>query len=185
MGWTGANPVTVGNPTKKSDYDKAFDNTLYVSTNVIPAGTKSWFYQNVAPVGWTIDATPADAVLAVKGGSNAYNVNGGTQAGTWTQPNHSHTAGSLAGASHTHNLPIGRKTDDYLVHGFAVDEYDSGASLAVSYTDTLTVSGCTIYRYKSQGATVGISGSTENSATPNTYRPLAQVGIICTKDAYA
>ena len=66
----------------------------------IPAGTKMWFYQNTAPMGWVIDSTPADAILAVKGGSAAYNVNGGMAAGTWTHPTHTHT-----GPLHTHTGP--------------------------------------------------------------------------------
>ena len=73
----------------------------------IPAGTKMWFYQNTAPTGWVIDSTPADAILAVKGGSAAYNVNGGMAAGTWTHPTHTHT-GPLhthTGPSHTHTGP--------------------------------------------------------------------------------
>ena len=30
MAWTGTNPSTIGNPTKKSDYDKMWDNLLYL-----------------------------------------------------------------------------------------------------------------------------------------------------------
>jgi len=66
-----------------------------------------WFYQNTAPTGWVIDSTPADAILAVKGGSAAYNVNGGMAAGTWTHPTHTHTGPSHThtGPSHTHTGP--------------------------------------------------------------------------------
>jgi len=73
----------------------------------IPVGTKMWFYQNTAPTGWVIDSTPADAILAVKGGSAAYNVNGGMAAGTWTHPTHTHTGPSHThtGPSHTHTGP--------------------------------------------------------------------------------
>jgi len=66
----------------------------------LPTATKVWFWQNTAPTGWTIDVTAAaDAVLAVKAGSGTYAVAGGSQAGTWTQPNHTHTGGS-----HTHTV---------------------------------------------------------------------------------
>ena len=37
-----------------------------------PTGTKAWFFQNTAPIGWTIDATVTDDLLAVKGGTQAY-----------------------------------------------------------------------------------------------------------------
>lgn len=40
-----------------------------VATDEIPAGTKMWFYANSAPTGWTIDSTPSDELLAIKGGS--------------------------------------------------------------------------------------------------------------------
>jgi hypothetical protein len=76
------------------DHYNAFDNQLYA-----PSGTKMVFYQNTAPSGWTIDGAIADAIIAIKGGSNAYNAAGGTLAGTWTQPNHTHT-----GPSHTHTM---------------------------------------------------------------------------------
>jgi len=32
MAWTSSNPVTIGNPTKKSDYDKLWDNAQYLKT---------------------------------------------------------------------------------------------------------------------------------------------------------
>lgn len=67
----------------------------------LPTATKVWFWMNVAPTGWTIDATAAtDAVLAVKAGSGTYAVAGGSQAGTWTQPDHLHTQ-----PTHTHTQP--------------------------------------------------------------------------------
>lgn len=154
------------------------DTTLaIVGTPVIPAGTKAWFYQNVAPTGWVLDETPADALLSVKGGANAYNTTGGTQAGTWTQPNHTHGAGSLSGSSHTHDVTIptdgwsGGTTDgqaDQLET--CIPGVDGGSNIAASRTFT-----------SGAASTGAISGSTDNGATAATWRPLAQVGIICTK----
>ncbi|MHC4757102.1 MAG: hypothetical protein ACYTE8_00435 [Planctomycetota bacterium] len=69
------------------------------NTLTAPAGTKMIFYQDTAPTGWTIDSDPADHLLAIKGGAQAYNANGGTKAGTWDQANHTHT-----GPSHTHTM---------------------------------------------------------------------------------
>jgi len=97
--------------------------------------TKAWFYVDTAPTGWTIDNTPADALLAVKGGSAAYNAEGGTQQGTWTQPNH------------THSIP----------GGSGIQEQSS------------------LYRLTAL--------TTGGGATENTWRPLAQVGIIAVLDA--
>lgn len=49
------------------------------------ASLKLWMYRNDTDEGWTLDASaPTDRVLSLKGGSNAYNVNGGTTAGNWT-----------------------------------------------------------------------------------------------------
>jgi hypothetical protein len=74
-------------------------------------GTKIFFYQNTAPTGWTIDATAADGLLAVKGGSAAYNISGGAQAGTWTQPTHTHTQ-----PTHTHTQPTHTHTQPTHTH---------------------------------------------------------------------
>jgi len=182
----------------------------------IPAGTKMWFYQNTAPTGWVIDSTPADAILAVKGGSAAYNVNGGMAAGTWTQPNHTHTGPSHTHTvpSHTHTVPshthttgdctlaltqipphdhtYGRK-----MYGVAAEMYGSGGA---GHNDgpirtTSQSGGGQPHNHGATGASgtnnTGASGTgdtgaagtgaTSASSTANTWRPLAQVGIICTK----
>lgn len=63
------------------------------------SNTITWFYLNVAPPGWKVLSTGADTVLGISGGAQAYNVNGGTAGGTWTQPNHTHWS-----ADHTHQF---------------------------------------------------------------------------------
>jgi hypothetical protein len=161
--------------------------------------TKAWFYQDAAPTGWTIDATPADALLAVKGGANAYNASGGTQQGTWTQTNHTHTTGDFtltatyipahdhgSGGAHEHVLsawqgPAGMTYDTCLYTFDAI--FGTGASNSETWTDA------TYQKAKSGGAHTHTSvgsgtahnhGNTGDSATANTWRPLAQLGIICT-----
>ena len=96
----------------------------------IPAGTKMWFYQNTAPTGWVIDSTPADAILAVKGGSAAYNVNGGMAAGTWTHPTHTHT-----GPSHTHTGPSHTHTGPSHAHSILTHTHTFSAG---AHTHTFT-----------------------------------------------
>jgi len=78
----------------------------WVSVSDIPAGTKMYFYQNTAPVGWTIDNAITDGLLAIKGGAAAYNANGGTAQGTWSPTGHTHTGPSHThtGPSHTHTM---------------------------------------------------------------------------------
>jgi len=175
------------------------DLSVPANANFIPAGTKMYFYQNTAPTGWTIDETPADAVLAVKGGSNAYNVDGGNQAGTWTQPNHTHT-----GPSHTHTGPShNHKWYDENAKSSSDTTYDSSGS-GVLFSDSGAKDGAAtaidvggdhsihiegdeeMYAYTNNAGTGATgaagTGATGGSATANTYRPLAQVGIIATKD---
>lgn len=79
------------------------------------SNTIAWFYLNAAPPGWKVLATGADMVLAVAGGSQAYNVLGGNpdSVATWargdctltTDEIPAHTHGSAG--NHTHNVAIG------------------------------------------------------------------------------
>lgn len=72
------------------------------------SNTIAWFYLNTAPPGWKVTATGAGKLLAVAGGALAYNVNGGTDAGTWTQPDHTHTvSGNTGAASVTNAAEVG------------------------------------------------------------------------------
>lgn len=135
----------------------------------LPTATKVWFWMNVAPTGWTIDATAAtDAVLAVKAGSGTYAVAGGSQAGTWTQPNHLHTT-----ADHTLSL------NEIPSHRHSVAQFGLGlyglTSGSWNYINSMT-------GYEGGGQPHN-HGNTGNSATANTWRPVANVGIICSRDA--
>jgi hypothetical protein len=51
-----------------------------------------WVYKNTAMSGWAVKADVTDVVLAVKGGSEDYDVDGGNVAGSWT-------LGGLSGSS--------------------------------------------------------------------------------------
>jgi len=72
-----------------------------------PTGTKMFFYQDTAPSGWTLDAGPADSLLAIKGGAQVYDDTGGQVLGSWTPTTHTHTGPSHShtGPSHTHTGP--------------------------------------------------------------------------------
>lgn len=131
------------------------------------SGTRCWFGNDTAPTGWTIDASAADALLAVKGGSNDYNIAGGTKAGTWTQPGHLHTT-----ANHTltvAEMPSHRHSSV----GWAMISGYSGSGVGNTY-DTYT-------GYEGGGQAHN-HGDTTSSALPPTYRPLANVGIVAIKD---
>lgn len=128
-----------------------------VMNGTIPSGTKMWFYQDTAPVGWTLDSTPADALLAVKGGSAAYDTTGGTQAGTWTPTGHTHGAGTF-GVSGTTSAGSS---------GYGSGAYNLYSMQLYPHTHTFSAS---------------VTGTSASGNEAATYRPLAQVGIICTKD---
>ena len=132
--------------------------------NLAAAGNKLYFYSNTAPTGWTIDAAVADVVLAVKGGSNDYNVSGGqTDQGSWTQP--SHTLLSTEIPIHAHLMGSNDST--------AGDSSTPGLKEFIRNHGDGNGANCT-------SSTTGGGGSHNHGTT---YRPLAAVGIIAEKDA--
>ena len=121
----------------------------------VPVGTKMYFYQDTAPTGWTYDSAVVDRVLSVKGGAQAYNANGGTEAGTWTQPGHTLTTDEMPAHTHDYTPPT-------------YEGRDNGSYTTARASTVVTAS-----------APAG-GGSSHNHGT--TYRPYAAIGIIATKD---
>jgi hypothetical protein len=74
------------NTTKKNLQIRNQANNAWLAVMYSDNLQKIWVYRNTAPDGWAIDSAVVDVVLALKGGAQAYNCNGGTLAGTWTQP---------------------------------------------------------------------------------------------------
>ena len=128
-----------------------------VDTPLQQSGDKLWYWQNVCPTGWTIDATAADSVIAVKGGSAAYNVTGGTIAATstWTSPGHILTEAEIP--SHRHSV------NPYAGTGGA---YSVNAAVL----------------YIAGGSFTGYTGGGGSHNHGSTWRPKGAAGIICTKD---
>ncbi len=119
----------------------------------VSATTKLYHYANTALTGWTIEAV-TDAVLAVKGGSQAYNVTGGQQGGTWTQPSHALTTNEIP--EHTHGGVVGSS---------------GGQNIGSAAAPAVTIAG-----------TSSVNSTTESAHTHGTtYRPYACVGIIMKK----
>jgi hypothetical protein len=121
--------------------------------HTIPAGARIWFYENVAPSGYTIVAGPSDELLAVKGGSTY--TTGGAAAGTWTQPGHALTTSEIPPHSHATNA-----TQD-IKRGSGSSNW--GFSSSNSQTGTTLTSG----------------GAAAAHSHGSTWRPKARVGIIC------
>ncbi len=135
-----------------------------------PAGTKCIFYQDTAPIGWTIANTLDDKLLIITKGSVAGGEPGGGihSAGTWTIPTaHTHT---IPTTSHTHTIP----RDGW---GSAESGYLAGRLIVTGGSGT----------YSSQNDNVSsATGGTDitGSGLPNitTWRPAAYCAIIATKD---
>lgn len=80
------------------------DDTAWHKVLTATASQKIPVYRNDTDEGWLIDATSAtDRVIALKGGSGAYNANGGSNAGTAWSSLASHTHSMSHTHSHNHD----------------------------------------------------------------------------------
>lgn len=131
--------------------------------------SKMWFYSNSAEDGWIIDSTaPTDCVLALKGGAQAYNVSGGNEAGTWTQPNHilteaqipAHDHGEVGAHSHSFRYILGSGSFGY---GYVDADVSIQSKIAVATAGAHTHTG-------------GGGGGAHNHG--DTYRLKAAVGTL-------
>ena len=186
-GGTTSRTLTVDETKKLSDKANATD--VAALTSAVALIDKIWTYQNTAPTGWNILAGTTDGLLACKGGSNAYNANGGTRGGTWTQPNHTHTGPShmhtggshaltiaeLAAHKHTISNDLGAGADDVIGGGLYGFFGGDGAGTVGKATCANAGSG-TAHSHGATGAEG--TGATGEKATAITYRPLANLGII-------
>ncbi len=137
----------------RNQADSAWLGIMYGSTS-----TKIWIYTNTAGDGWVIDSGVTDKVLALKGGSNAYNRTGGGTAGTWTVANHTHTLTTTTDGDHVHQIR------NHIGAGTKEQVYDSGGNLVdMSRGTTQEPDSPTA---KAFGVEIGISwNSGENSET--------------------
>ena len=69
--------------------------TLNAAVPYIPDTHAVFFYANTPPTGWTLVGSTTDCLLALKGGSSAYNVTGGQVVGTWVGPGYSLTISDI------------------------------------------------------------------------------------------
>ena len=190
MAWTAVNPTTVGNATKETHYDTVWDNGdfLYAWVNA----RSIFIFEAAAPTGWTIIAGCSDSLLAVKGGAGSYNVAGGTKlaaGSTWTQPNHTHTDGAHTHATASHALTEAEMPSHH--HHFSPSVVSAGGGsyagvgAATAFGTNNVTSGPsgtngTAHSHGNTGS-AGDGGQTGNGATANTWRPLANIGILIAK----
>jgi hypothetical protein len=165
------------NSSAKFDSTTVFSDGTYtytIPTNGVAGNAKfmigdsnsiAWFYLNTAPPGWKALATGADMVLAISGGTDAYNVNGGNpdSEATWTQSNYTLLAADIPG--HTHAA------------GTLVGNYGTGSGgtlelvATASYGNQSTVSGSVT------GATAPTGGGGGHNHG-SSWRPKASVGKL-------
>ena len=120
------------------------------------ASSKVWAYRNDAVEGMVVDTSVTDKVLAIKGGSQDYNVNGGNTAGNWTL-NHTHGDGSYS-------------VNTYHRHQFVYDQ--EGWFYYYGY-----------YRTDFQGSTTqAVVGTSATGAPTSVWRPASAVGVLLKPD---
>jgi hypothetical protein len=139
---------------------------------------KIWIYANSAEDGWTVYSTVTDRVLAVKGGSQAYNVSGGSTGGTWTQPSmtlsltqipsHGHSVSLNSNGAHTHTTTLYANTT-----GDGGDSGNWGSADSSSTARTTSSNGSHTHTVNQSNA--GSGGSHNHGST---YRPAAAVGTL-------
>ena len=149
-----------------------------------PVGTKMFFYQAAAPTGWTTDAAVADAVIALKGGSDDYDDTAGTLVGEWL-PVHAHGMNS-----HTHTVTEDTTTHTHGVSGTTNNDTSSLKDQGSGSNDCTprhshvfsTTSDADGGNHDHGGVTGAAAGNTENNADTTTWRPYAALSIQATKD---
>ena len=75
-----------GDTVKKCLKHRSSDETVWHGTLHGDVSQKIWVYRNAAMDGWAVVTGVTDKVVAIKGGSLAYDTTGGTTAGTWNVP---------------------------------------------------------------------------------------------------
>jgi hypothetical protein len=133
-------------------------NAAWLAVLVGDADYKVWLYRNDAAPGMQIDTTVSDRVLAIKGGTQAYNVAGGTGAGSWTITGLSN---STAGA-----------------HAHTGSGTTSTVSQTSAYASALTQNGANVHNHTYSFTTSYDNAHTHNIAHAGTSRPAAAVGTL-------
>jgi len=141
--------------------------SLYYGTNTqwmplagFGSGTRIWFHQNTAPTGWSIVAGLGDRLLAVKGGTQAYNVAGGSYGGTWARPSHTLTESQMPSHRHRQYRQLAEGIEEPALHHVWHGVADGWAVRYTEYT----------------------GGGTSHTHGSNTLRYTANVGIVAQKD---
>jgi hypothetical protein len=121
---------------------------------------KMWIFRNDTSEGWLIESSVTDKVLAVKGGTQAYNVSGGNTAGAWVV---SGLASATESADHSHTVP----NHSHVVDTISIDIQAGGTLVATAVPGGGSTS------------TGGISSGHSHTITQGgAWRPSAAVGTL-------
>lgn len=133
------------------------------------SGTRMWFYQSIAPDGWTFWSGTGDRLLGVSDPTGTPKLyNGNIQPGTrtdlsfWQQADHVLTIDQIP--SHSHAIRAVRSGQSSTSR---VGRGTSGLEDAITYA--------------ANGNTIEFTGGSEAHNHGDTWRPAAAVGIICYK----
>lgn len=130
-------------------------------------GVNMWFYQAAAPLGWTVIPAVGNRLLAVSDLASqsptppaSYNgVFAPNQTGSWQQPNHVLTINEIP--SHTHTIKASSDNLSGANEGYArTGKFDHAVGTLLSSS----------------------TGGGQGHNHGDTWRPLANVGILCTKN---
>ena len=161
----------------RNQADSAWLGVMYGTTSY-----KVWVYINAAGDGWVIDSSVTDRVLALKGGAQAYNVSGATQAGSWTQPNSTLSVANLPSHNHGGATGLDGIHSHMGIQPFG-DEDQSRAKLGTggpgdqtSFVDKSGYVGDPIPNEHSHTISSQGSGTAHDHGT--SYRPYAAVGTL-------
>ena len=133
------------------------------------ASQKMWVYRNNSCEGWRIDTSVTDRVLALKGGSNAYDVNGGTNAGTWTRGSHVHQIYSSGGYSSADSMYNSSGSAVVLTNAAMYESKDNNPNVKQFISLGSITTG---------NVTALDDAYTKSTTLTNTYRPAAAVGTL-------
>jgi hypothetical protein len=162
--------------------DTADEQVLYA-----PTGLTIYIYNAAEdiPAGWSVKSGPADCLLAIAGGSQAYNVAGENLAGSWVATNHAHTGPSHVHTmgTHTHTGPSHTHTGPSHTHIGGSHTHQWYDYIGSALVDSWTSNGSSKARWGANriGTTVGPMAAVSNAEnqsvdTKDMYTKLASAG---------
>ena len=145
------------------DNGSTWDDVATLGSKVIPAGSKTVWYQAAAPVGWTRDTSSDDKFIRVVSAGSPGSVGG------------SYSLGSEA--AHTHDIPgLGHKSGDYL--GIENGAVVHGAAMGTVVRQLFSGGNDTGYSKLRAGA--GTSHTHTHTSAEHAYMDC----LVASKDAY-